>query len=231
MSASGVRDIIIFIGPPGSGKGTLSGLCVKELGWVQISTGNLCRKHIADNTKIGQEIDFAIKSGKLVSDNLITDMIIDWFEQVGPKVKTVVLDGYPRTVAQAQAFNQFLKTHFDSARLKVVRFHLSDNAIVSRLSNRYVCQNKNCQAVYSLMAGTTLQPKQIDRCDSCGDYVGRRKDDESEAIVERLKVYSKHERELLDFYHKAGQHVYEFYVDQPVQEVFEEFKRGLGLQI
>ena len=109
MSASLVRDIIVFIGPPGSGKGTLSGLCVKELGWVQISTGNLCRKHIADKTKIGQEIDFAIKSGKLVSDNLITDMIIDWFKHVGDQVRTVVLDSYPRTVAQAQALTSFLR--------------------------------------------------------------------------------------------------------------------------
>ena len=230
MSAS-VRDIIVFIGPPGSGKGTISGLCVKELGWVQISTGNLCRKHIADNTKIGQEIDFAIKSGKLVSDNLITDMIIDWFKHVGDQVGTVVLDGYPRTVAQAQAFNQFLVTHFDSVRLKIVRFHLSDETIIARLSNRYVCQNKNCQAVYSLMAGTMLQPKQIDRCDNCDGLVGRRKDDEYEAIVERLKVYNRHEQELLGFYNKAGHHVYSFHVDQPVQEVFEEFKRGLGLQI
>ena len=69
---------VVLFGPPGSGKGTLSGLCVKELGWVQISTGNLCRKHIADNTKIGQEIDFAIKSGKLISDALIIEMVKDW---------------------------------------------------------------------------------------------------------------------------------------------------------
>jgi len=230
MSAS-LRDIIVFIGPPGSGKGTISGLCVKELEWIQISTGNLCRKHIAENTKIGQEIDFAIKSGKLVSDDLITHMVIDWFNHVGSKVQTVVLDGYPRTVAQAQAFNQFLRIHFSSVRLKVVRFLLSDEAIIARLSNRYVCQNKNCQAVYSLMAGTRLQPKHIGICDNCGGLVGRRKDDESEAITERLKVYNRHEQELLNFYRNVGQRVYEFQVDQPVQEVFEEFKRGLGLQV
>src|SRR5438105_2140053 len=99
-------NIFIFLGPPGSGKGSVSRLCIKDLGWVQLSTGNLCRKHIAKQTEIGKEIDFAIKSGKLVSDDLITNMVLEWFQKDFDDSHTVILDGYPRTIMQAQAFTK-----------------------------------------------------------------------------------------------------------------------------
>ena len=75
------KDIVIFLGPPGSGKGSLSQLCVKRLGWHQLSTGNLCREHIARGTEIGTQIDFAIKSGKLIADSLILEMVHDWLRE------------------------------------------------------------------------------------------------------------------------------------------------------
>ena len=110
-----IDRVILFIGPPGSGKGTLSQKCVQKLGWQQISTGDLCRRHIAKQTEIGKSIDFAIKSGKLVSDGLISQMVFDWFRQENIESDVVILDGYPRTVNQAKDFDELADQLGDSA--------------------------------------------------------------------------------------------------------------------
>lgn len=106
------EKIFIFIGPPGSGKGSLSSLCTQKFGWKQLSTGNLCIKHIANETSIGKKIDFAIKSGKLIEDDLITQMITEWFTNQSVNSLAVILDGYPRTVEQARFFDDFIKKKF-----------------------------------------------------------------------------------------------------------------------
>ncbi len=94
------RSIVIFIGPPGAGKGSLSQLCVKELGWAQLSTGNLCRYHITEQTELGKQIDLAIKSGKLISDGVIVDMVDKALPETFKQSPIVILDGFPRTVAK-----------------------------------------------------------------------------------------------------------------------------------
>lgn len=223
--------MFVFVGPPGSGKGSVSSLCIKNLGWVQLSTGNLCRKHIAKQTEIGKEIDFAIKSGKLVSDSLITNMVLEWFQKDFNENHTVILDGYPRTIMQAQAFAELFEKRLFKSDLQIVRFVLSDEIIIARLSNRLVCENKDCQAIYSEKQGTDLAPRDVMKCDSCGDRIGRRADDDMQAVAERLKVYHRHEQDLLDFYQKAGQVVHNVYVEKPLKDVFEEFKALVGLEI
>ena len=102
-------NIVIFLGPPGSGKGSLSNLAIKNMGFNQISTGNLCRHHIANATDIGKQIDVIIKAGKLISDELITNMVFDWLGQQVDKFSPIILDGYPRTVNQAIALEAFVK--------------------------------------------------------------------------------------------------------------------------
>jgi adenylate kinase len=114
-------------------------------------------------------------------------------------------------------------------KLRVIRFSLSDDSVISRLSNRYVCQNKECQAVYSLKAGSALAPKQELLCDACSGKIGRRKDDNETAVQERLKIYHRHEQELLNFYEKIGQQVNEINVEKTLNQVFDEFKRVVGL--
>ena len=116
------KSVFIFIGPPGSGKGTLSHLCVSSLRWVQLSTGNLCRKHIAEQTEIGKQIDFALKSGKLVSDSLINAMVHDWFSMTIQEADNIILDGYPRTVAQAEALHEYLQKNLSHVDVQVIRF-------------------------------------------------------------------------------------------------------------
>jgi len=161
------KEIVLFLGPPGAGKGTLSHLCVKRLGWVQLSTGNLCREHIAQSTEIGKKIDFALKSGKLVEDSLIVDMVDQWLNGLTETVtggQTVIFDGFPRTVPQAEALQELIAKRGDIS-LRLVRLTMSDNDLVTRLLARAICKNNKCQAVYSVHEHSTLKPRKPDICD------------------------------------------------------------------
>lgn len=226
---SGQKNVYIFIGPPGSGKGTLSHLCLKTLGWIQLSTGNLCRKHIVEETEIGKQIDFALKSGKLVSDSLINSMVNEWFTQVIQSHDHIILDGYPRTVGQASAFNEYIKENLDFVTVNVIRFYISDDAVIARVCGRLICQNKECQAVYSLHENSALMPQQKMKCDLCLNDLGRRNDDTIASIRERLDVYHRHEQDLLDFYNSVGLPIREFVAEKSLDVVFEEFKGLIGL--
>ena len=224
---SQLKSIYVFIGPPGSGKGSLSSLCVNELGWSQLSTGNLCRKHIVEQTELGKQIDFALKSGKLVSDSLITSLVDEWLSGIVEQTEAVILDGYPRTVIQAQALHDFIQKNQQEFTVKIVRFFLEDEVVVDRLGARYTCSNKHCQAVYSLIEGSPLAPKRAYVCDRCSSDLARRLDDAIEAIRERLIVYNRHEQDLLNFYQGQGYPIIEFNVDKSLDAVFNEFKQLL----
>ncbi len=224
---SPTKNVFIFIGPPGSGKGTLSHLCTKTLGWVQLSTGNLCRKHIAEQTEIGKQIDFALKSGKLVSDNLINAMVHDWFITIINETDNIILDGYPRTVAQAQALQSFFQERMPQVRVQVIRFFVSDDVVIDRISHRLVCLNKDCQEVYSSNQGSRKPMREM-ICDVCSGPLGRRTDDEVMAAKERLQTYHKHERELMLFYKQAPVAVSEFKGERSWEQVFEDFKQLVG---
>jgi adenylate kinase len=215
--------IFIFIGPPGAGKGSVSGLCVRQFGWLQISTGNLCRKHIAEQTKIGKEIDLIIKSGRLISDDLISHMVFEWFADNGNNVSGIIFDGYPRTVVQAEAFDTMLRSLFPEMRVRIVLFGLDDNVIVNRLCSRYICQNKECQAIYSLSPHSDLTPIATTLCDLCSGQLGRREDDSEEAVRKRLEIYHRHEQQLIDFYRNNDSEIIELDASRPLKEVFDDF--------
>jgi len=144
------KDIYLFMGAPGSGKGSLAQQCVQKLGWKQLSTGNLCRMHVNEQTEIGKQIAFSIQSGKLIPDELITAMVVEQFNQMAKDSSAVILDGYPRTLAQADALDDALKNQFNTWNLHVIRLVIADDIIIDRLNRRLVCQNQECQAVYSL---------------------------------------------------------------------------------
>lgn len=222
-------NVLVFLGAPGAGKGTLAEKCVHELGFVQLSTGNLCRMHIAEKTGIGQQIDLIIKSGRLVPDSLIVEMVADWFgKQVG-KTSTIILDGFPRTVPQAQALKKLFEEAFPAVRLSVIKLEISDETVVNRLCSRVVCENKACQAVYSLIPGSSLAPKISSVCDICEGALVVRADDTEESVRKRLQIYRQHENALLDFYAASEQPVIKLLVERPSQEVFEDFMHVMSL--
>ncbi len=219
--------MFVFVGPPGSGKGSLSQLCVQELAWRQISTGNLCRKHIEKQTEIGKEIAFILKAGKLVSDELITRIVHEGLAKHIEQNTAVILDGYPRTMIQAQLFGKLAEKIVMPFHIIIVKFSIDDTVVVERLSSRYMCQNQDCQIVYSVRSGSGLAPKREGICDACGSLVDRRKDDTPEVIRERLRLYYQHEQGLLDFYKKAGYALHEFSSDQPLEQLFGQFREKM----
>jgi adenylate kinase len=228
-AVKGLKGMFLFIGAPGSGKGSLAQECISAFGWKQLSTGNMCRKHISEQTKVGKEIDFAIKSGKLIADDLVTAMVAEWIEHEAASARGVILDGFPRTVAQAQALDNFLDNNQDW-KLCIVRFIVSDETIIDRLSKRYICQNKECQAVYSSNDQIFFNDK-TQLCEICKGLLVRRKDDEPESIKERLAIYHKYENFLLQFYRDKGQEIKEINADRQLSDVFRDLKKAIGLTV
>jgi adenylate kinase len=217
------NNIFIFLGPPGSGKGTVSQELVDRYGWIQLSTGNLCRQHISEQTEIGKKIDFAIKSGKLISDDLIISMVHSWLDEHVKHGTFIILDGFPRTEAQAKELHNLLSTEaFSKCALHIVKFMIDDETLIDRLSSRYICENKECQAVYSLQKDSPFRPQVNLTCDICSSDLVQRPDDNKESVEQRLAVYHKHEQELVDFYEDKNKDIHTIQVDRPVKDIVKD---------
>lgn len=230
MSICAKSNVFVLVGPPGSGKGSFSDLCIKKFGWSQLSTGNLCRKHISNNTEIGKHIDFVIKSGKLVSDNIIIEMVKGWLIEQLDLGKSVLLDGFPRNLIQAKALSELLREEkFNNIGFYVIEFVVSDDIVIDRLCSRLVCKDKNCQAIYSIAKGSCFEPKNNMICDKCSGQLETRADDNIKTIQERLKVYHEHEGALLSFYIENKNNIIEIDASKPIEKTFNNFKEIIGL--
>lgn len=223
------KSIIIFLGPPGAGKGTLSRLCMHRLNYRQFSTGNVCRQHIAQQTDIGKEIDFIIKSGKLISDSLIMNMVRDWIMSQQAYDDSIILDGIPRTLAQAQALHELVMSSDEPYEMHLIKMQIDDEVIIRRLTGRVLCSEKSCQAVYSLN-DAALSPKVENTCDDCSSALIKRSDDEERAIRQRLVEYYAHENELIEYYTSVGLPIAQIAVEKPVDDVYEELTDILGVK-
>ena len=181
---------IIFLGPPGAGKGTQAQLLTKELGIPQISTGDMLRKAMREGTKTGLEAKRYVESGGLVPDDVVIAIVKERLAEDDCK-NGYMLDGFPRTVYQAEELSKFAT--IDVA----VDLDLPDEVIVQRLSGRRVCPN--CTATYhiSQLGCSTV-------CKNCGAEVIQRKDDSEETIRNRLKVYTEQTAPLIDYYRQKG---------------------------
>ncbi len=177
-----------MFGPPGAGKGTYAFRLGRELNIAVISTGDIFRDEIKQNTNLGKKVAEFVKSGGLVPDDIVTDVLVKRIHMSSSK-HGFILDGYPRTIEQAKAFNEIAKV--DAVVLLVV----PEWVIIERLSNRRVC--KNCGAIYNLKY---LKPKQSGVCDKCGGELFQREDDKPEVIRERLKVYEAQTQPLVEYY-------------------------------
>jgi adenylate kinase len=215
-----LRNILVFLGPPGCGKGSLSSYFINREDCFQLSTGNLCRKYASCDTVLGKEIDFLLKSGKLIPDDLILDMVKEELKVISEE--NLILDGFPRTERQALILNDYLKKH--NLNFKVVRFEISQNVVVDRLSNRLVCRSRECQAVYSTLNDSSFRPREENKCDECLSELQRRPDDEYSIVEKRFQDYLQKEREILDFYSKIGQKIINLDASRSSAVLFEEIK-------
>ena len=181
---------IIFLGPPGAGKGTQAQRVCDELKIPQISTGDILRRAIKEETPVGLKAKAYVESGKLVPDEILVEIIKDRLAQDDCK-PGYILDGFPRTVPQAEALEKIAKIDV------VVEIAVADEALVKRLSGRRVCLN--CGATYhvSTLGGKTT-------CDKCGEELIQRKDDNPETVQNRLNVHHSQTAPLISFYQERG---------------------------
>jgi adenylate kinase len=178
---------VVIFGPPGSGKGTYASRLTQKLGVPHISTGNLVREEIRNNTPLGKTIENYSNSGALVPDDVITEILKN---RISAEVsKGFILEGYPRTVNQAKALERITKLD------AVVNLGVPDDLIVARLSARLQC--RACGEIYN---ERTLKPKISGKCDKCDGELYRRVDDQPEVIRERLKVYREASEPVVEFY-------------------------------
>ena len=184
---------LIFLGAPGAGKGTQADIFAAKLGIPTISTGNILRAAIADGTETGKKAKSFMDAGQLVPDEVILNIVKERLEQPDCQ-KGYILDGVPRTLAQAQALETMGVT-FD----KVVSLEVSDDSIVSRMSGRRVCAK--CGVPYHIAA---KPPKVAGVCDACGGELIQRKDDAAETVLDRLRVYHAETEPLKAFYAERG---------------------------
>jgi len=184
-----------MLGGPGSGKGSVGGILANDYKIPHISTGDIFRNEIKNETELGLQIKELIANGQLVSDDLTIKIVENRLLQ--PDCENgVVLDGFPRTEAQAVALEKFMQENnrkIDSA----VELNVSDEDLTKRIVNRVLCSNKECGASYN----TVFMPPKVDgKCDKCGSDLYTRADDNEESVKNRLEVYHKQSDEILEFY-------------------------------
>ena len=190
--------ILIPLGPPGSGKGTQAKRISTKRGWAHLSTGDMFRAAIKDGTPMGLQAKLFMDKGDLVPDAVTIGLIADRIEAPDCK-KGFILDGFPRTIPQAEALGELLKKKNLSVDL-VVLFDIADEELVGRLTGRRVCGK--CGAMFHL---TASPPKKPDTCDQCGTSPLTHRSDDSESVIRnRLSVYHKQTAPLIEYYRKAG---------------------------
>ena len=191
--------IIVMLGAPGTGKGTVAGILSEELGIPQISTGDIFRKNIKEKTELGILAESYISKGNLVPDEVTINMVKNRLNEDDTK-NGAILDGFPRTIPQADALEKMLEEKGIKIDL-VLNLSTPKEEIVERITTRRVCTNQNCKSVFNVK----LHPPKVEGiCDKCGSELITRADDTVEAIEVRLENYFKLTNPLTDYYEKKG---------------------------
>ena len=192
--------IIIMLGAQGTGKGTVAGLISEQIGIPQISTGDIFRKNISEKTPLGIEADKYISKGNLVPDEITVPMVDDRLTWEDAK-NGAILDGFPRTIEQAEKLDEILQKNGKKVDL-VINLVTPKEEIIDRMLTRRVCTNQDCKATYNIK----LHPPKVEGiCDKCGSPLKQRADDsDPEAIKRRLEIYEEKTSPLVEFYKKQG---------------------------
>jgi adenylate kinase len=212
---------IILLGPPGAGKGTQAKRMMAIFGVPQISTGDILREHVQRGTGLGQKASLFMDRGELVTDDLVCEMAAERMNRPDC-LRGFILDGFPRTVVQAEWLDRYLQTRlFDTNGLKriapvVIKINVEYNKLLRRLAGRRFCPS--CGRIYNI----NFQPPRVpDRCDVDGSPLIARPDDREEVIAERLKAYENQTLPLVQYYGAKGR-LYELDGDRPMEVVMNE---------
>ncbi len=211
---------LIFLGPPGAGKGTQARTLAEEQGIPQIATGDMFREAIARGTRLGLEAKSYYDRGALVPDEVAVGLVAERLDADDTK-KGFILDGFPRTVAQAEALERLLKDR-DLAVERVVLFEVSEKELLRRLTGRRVC--RGCGATYHEVSSP---PERAGRCDRCGGELYQREDDSEATVRRRLEVYTAQTAPLLDHYRSHGL-LATVSGEGPPKEVGRAIRRAVG---
>ena len=215
-----MKKVFIFLGPPGSGKGTQTSRLADKLSIPHVDTGSLLRKNIQDGTELGVIAKSFIDKGQLVPLNVVADVIKDRLLKDDCK-NGYILDGFPRSVEQAKELEKILD-EIGTYNLKndamAVYFDIDNEVLIQRLINRRSCPK--CGTIYNLISNP---PKIMDYCDICDTKLTQRKDDNEETARLRFKTYEKETAPLYDYFKKIGI-LKEIKADKPISEIWENLK-------
>ncbi|OAA30845.1 adenylate kinase [Kosmotoga arenicorallina S304] len=188
---------LVLMGPPGAGKGTQAKVISNKFNIPHISTGDMLREAVAAGTDLGKKVAHILEEGLLVPDELMFEIVRERLQK-GDALKGFILDGYPRTVAQAEKLDEILQ-ELGKSLDAVVLITSTEEEVVRRISSRRVCPS--CGRVYNLL---TLKPAQDNLCDDCGIELIQRKDDLPHTVRERYRIYTEKTAPVLEYYRRTG---------------------------
>ncbi|PKQ28128.1 MAG: adenylate kinase [Candidatus Anoxymicrobium japonicum] len=188
---------VVLLGPPGAGKGTQSERMAAKYGLIQVSTGDIFRANLAEGTRLGLEAGKYMDSGELVPDVVVESIVTDRLEN-DDVTGGFILDGFPRSLHQAEALNRYLQEKGKAIDL-VVNIDVDPEVLVARLTGRRMC--RDCQAIYHVAFNP---PAAAGVCDVCGSELFTREDDREATVRNRLEVYSKQTEPLIEYYTPLG---------------------------
>ncbi len=206
---------LIFIGPPGCGKGTQSSIFKEQKGYNHVSTGDLLRTEVAKGTELGQKISAVMESGELVTDELVTELLK---ANIDLSSKQYIFDGFPRNVKQAEVLDGIL----DGADYSVVFFKVDVESLVKRITNRRVSEDG--KHIYNLVSNP---PREEGKCDETGQFLIQREDDKEEVVRKRMDVYTRETEPMIDYYRNKNV-LAEVDADQAIENVTEQINNVLN---